>query len=192
MSRQKIPFAHFQRTCDLQVEGVPRIALKPRNPVSSASRDDGVPRSSACRPRFAASAPSPSVFLFLARCCLLNQPGRRWWIQQSGRGWMVTLVGRYNVASCRQSVITCLFNLQNPSSTGSAPQAPRATPSFAKQRCRFFFLLFRPSSPFPLPLFVPLSFTLSWLLRSSSRGCWTHPMGASLTKWWMTSVHGAY
>lgn len=38
---------------------------------------------------------------------------------------MVTLLGRYNVASCRQSVITCLFNLQNPSSTGSPPRAAR-------------------------------------------------------------------
>lgn len=72
---------------------------------------------------------------------------------------MVTLVGRYNAASCRQSVITCLFNLRNPSSTGSLPLE---RPGHPELRTKMSFLLAPFSSP-PPPLF---SSTLSSILRS--------------------------
>lgn len=66
---------------------------------------------------------------------------------------MVTLVGRYNVASCRQSVITCLFNLQNPSSTGVSPSTTLtgrrawATPSLHQTKMLRLLSLFCSFAP---------------------------------------------
>lgn len=72
---------------------------------------------------------------------------------------MVTLVGRYNAASCRQSVITCLFNLRNPSSTGSLPLERPGHPELRTKMsfllAPFFSLPRRP--PYSLPRFSPRS-----------------------------------
>ena len=86
---------------------------------------------------------------------------------------MVTLVGRYNAASCRQSVITCLFNLRNPSSTGSLHLG------HPELRTKMSFLL----APFylPVPLFSPRFF--SCLCRGGRGGgfsCGRHSQSSPL------------